>query len=281
MACLLELGHPQPPSLLPSPLAAPTSLLPCTAVGPGALPPPSREQPPLGGLRAELPVDRSHSPHPPLTIPPPPTPFFPTGPRLRDSTADFGFGIYNDHHYHLGYFLYAMAVLARLDPCWGRKHMPQADAMVADFMTLSRNRAGGSFTRLWMFDLWKLHSWAGGLTEFADGRNQESTSEAVNAYYSAALVGLSYGDAHLVSLGATLAAQTWWHVRAGEGVYEEDFAAANHVVGVLWANKRDSGLWFAPPEWKEPRSLYRPRCGQDEGFEVGSIGEEETKVLWA
>uniref|UniRef100_UPI001AB0563C hypothetical protein n=1 Tax=Flavobacterium poyangense TaxID=2204302 RepID=UPI001AB0563C len=33
-----------------------------------------------------------------------------------------------------------------------------------------------------------------------------------------------------------LAAQTWWHVRAGEGIYEEDFAAANRVVGVLWAN---------------------------------------------
>ncbi|CAL5064607.1 unnamed protein product [Urochloa decumbens] len=179
---------------------------------------------------------------------------------LRDTGADFGFGIFNDHHYHLGYFLYAIAVLAKLDPCWGRKYMPQAYSMVADFMTLSKNKAGSSsFTRLRMFDLWKLHSWAGGLTEFADGRNQESTSEAVNAYYSAALVGLSYGDAHLVSLGATLtalealAAQTWWHVRAGEGIYEEDFAGDNRVVGVLWANKRDSALWFAPPEWKECR----------------------------
>ncbi|XP_062199078.1 glucan endo-1,3-beta-D-glucosidase 1-like [Phragmites australis] len=177
---------------------------------------------------------------------------------LKDSGADFGFGIYNDHHYHLGYFLYAIAVLAKIDPCWGRKYMPQAYSMVADFMTLSR-KAGASFTRLRTFDLWKLHSWAGGLTEFADGRNQESTSEAVNAYYSAALLGLSYGDTHLVSVGATLtalemlAAQTWWHVRAGEGIYEDDFSGNNRVVGVLWANKRDSGLWFAPPEWKECR----------------------------
>ncbi|KAL6846086.1 hypothetical protein ACP4OV_023534 [Aristida adscensionis] len=177
---------------------------------------------------------------------------------LKDSGADFGFGIYNDHHYHLGYFLYAIAVLAKVDPSWGRKYMPQAYAMVADFMTLSR-KAGASFTRLRMFDLWKLHSWAGGLTEFADGRNQESTSEAVNAYYSAALLGLSYGDTHLVTVGATLtafemlAAQTWWHVRAGEGVYEDDFSGENRVVGVLWANKRDSGLWFAPPEWRECR----------------------------
>ncbi|CAL5028644.1 unnamed protein product [Urochloa decumbens] len=180
---------------------------------------------------------------------------------LTDSGADFGFGIYNDHHYHLGYFLYAIAVLARLDPGWGRQYAPQAYAMVADFMTVScsSSKSGSFFTRLRMFDLWTLHSWAGGLAAIPDGRNQESTSEAVNAYYSAALLGLSYGDARLASLGATLAAlemlaaQTWWHVREGEGMYEEDFSGNNRVVGVLWANKRDSVLWFAPAEWKECR----------------------------
>lgn len=175
-----------------------------------------------------------------------------------DSGADFGFGIYNDHHYHLGYFLYAVAVLSKFDPAWGRKFRPQAYSMMADIMTLSRRRES-NYTRLRCFDLWKLHSWAGGLTEFADGRNQESTSEAVNAYYSAALMGLSYGDTHLVAIGSTLAAfeirgaETWWHVREGEGLYEDDFSRENRVVGVLWNNKRDSALWFAPPEWRECR----------------------------
>ncbi|KAH0462582.1 hypothetical protein IEQ34_010157 [Dendrobium chrysotoxum] len=172
-----------------------------------------------------------------------------------DSGADFGFGIFNDHHYHLGYFLYAIAVLVKFDPSWGRKFKPQAYSIMADFMNLS----GSNYARLRCFDLWKLHSWAGGLTEFADGRNQESTSEAVNAYYSAALMGLSYGDTHLVAIGSTIAsfeiaaAETWWHVREGEGMYEEDFSRENRVVGVLWANKRDSGLWFAPAAWKECR----------------------------
>ncbi|KAL5723477.1 endo-1,3(4)-beta-glucanase [Ranunculus cassubicifolius] len=177
---------------------------------------------------------------------------------LSDSGADFGFGVYNDHHYHLGYFLYGIAVLARIDPAWGRKYKPQAYALMADFMNLGR-RADSVYPRLRNFDLWKLHSWAGGLTEFADGRNQESTSEAVNAYYSAALMGLCYGDTHLVAIGSTLAAleiqaaQTWWHVKEGEGIYEDEFAKDNKVVGVLWSTKRDSGLWFAPPEWKECR----------------------------
>lgn len=175
-----------------------------------------------------------------------------------DSGADFGFGVYNDHHYHLGYFIYGISVLAKIDAAWGRKYRPQAYSMMADFMNLSR-RAKSNYTRLRCFDMWKLHSWAGGLTEFADGRNQESTSEAVNAYYSAALMGLAYGDSHLVSIGSTIsafeiqAAQTWWHVKEEDNLYPQEFTRENRVVGVLWANKRDSALWFAPPEWRECR----------------------------
>ncbi|EXB72245.1 Endo-1,3(4)-beta-glucanase 1 [Morus notabilis] len=175
-----------------------------------------------------------------------------------DGGADFGFGIYNDHHFHLGHFLYAIAVLAKIDPAWGRKYKPQAYSMMADFMNLSR-RAKSNYPRLRCFDLYKLHSWAGGLTEFADGRNQESSSEAVNAYYSAALMGLAYGDTHLVAIGSLLtaleiqAAQMWWHVKEGDKLYDEDFTRENRVVGVLWSNKRDSGLWFAPAAWRECR----------------------------
>lgn len=175
-----------------------------------------------------------------------------------DSGADFGFGVYNDHHYHLGYFIYGISVLAKIDAAWGRKYRPQAYSMMADFMNLSR-RANSNYTRLRCFDMWKLHSWAGGLTEFADGRNQESASEAVNAYYSAALMGLAYGDSHLVSIGSTIsafeiqAAQTWWHVKEEDNLYPQEFTRENRVVGVLWANKRDSALWFAPPEWRECR----------------------------
>lgn len=175
-----------------------------------------------------------------------------------DSGADFGFGVYNDHHYHLGYFVYGIAVLAKIDPAWGRKYRARAYSLMADYMNLSKHESS-SYTRLRCFDLWKLHSWAGGLTEFADGRNQESTSEAVNAYYSATLMGLAYGDSHLVSIGSSisaleiLAAETWWHVQEESSVYPPEFTRDNRVVGVLWANKRDSGLWFAPAEWKECR----------------------------
>ncbi|KAJ7528241.1 hypothetical protein O6H91_16G091200 [Diphasiastrum complanatum] len=174
-----------------------------------------------------------------------------------DPGADFGLGIYNDHHYHWGYFCYAGAVLAKLDPSWGRLYKPHLYALVGDYMNLKRHN--DFFPRLRNFDPWLLHSWAGGLTVFADGRNQESTSEAINAYYAASLVGLAYGDLHLIQTGLTLAvlesraAQSLWHVPSWSSLYESQFVDQNRVVGVLWASKRDSGLWFAPPDWRECR----------------------------
>ncbi|KAG6542635.1 hypothetical protein Mapa_015966 [Marchantia paleacea] len=173
----------------------------------------------------------------------------------NDPGADFGLAMYNDHHFHFGYFCYAGAVLAKLDPSWGQTWRCHLYALVRDYM--NTDPADHDFTRLRCFDPWVMHSWAGGLTEFADGRNQESTSEAVNAYYAAALVGLAFGDPHLINVGLTLTAlenlssRTLWHVKSDNNIYEPAFVSANKVVGVLWANKRDTNLWFAPRDNRE------------------------------
>ncbi|KAI5070127.1 hypothetical protein GOP47_0014470 [Adiantum capillus-veneris] len=187
--------------------------------------------------------------------------------------ADFGLGVYNDHHYHMGYFCYACAVLAKVDPLWGSTYKAHLYAIAEDFMTTNHphkqyNQAQHDtrvtqreprFPRFRNFDFWVLHSWAGGLTEFADGRNQESTSEAVNAYYSASLLGRVFMDNSLTAAGLTLAAfeiraaRTLWHVPSTCCLYEPEFVSSNRMLGVLWANKRDTGLWFASPDWKECR----------------------------
>jgi endo-1,3(4)-beta-glucanase len=119
--------------------------------------------------------------------------------------------------------------------------------LVHDYMSMTPHE----FPRLRSFDCYSLHSWASGLTEFADGRNQESTSEAVNAYYAAALLGLAYEDFGLVNIASTLCAfecrssQLLWHLPTMSRLYEPEFTKANRVVSVLWSTKRDSGLWFA------------------------------------
>nr|XP_025650196.1 uncharacterized protein LOC112744709 isoform X3 [Arachis hypogaea] len=82
------------------------------------------------------------------------------------------------------------------------------------------------------------------LCHWERGWQQDSNSEAVNIYYSAALMGLAYGDLHLASIGSTLAsleihaAKMWWHVKEGDNLYEDDFAKDNKLVGYLAANHR-------------------------------------------
>ncbi|KAF8081349.1 hypothetical protein N665_0891s0024 [Sinapis alba] len=179
----------------------------------------------------------------------------------KNAREDLGYGVYNNHHIHLGYFLYAIAVLVKIDPLWGKSYKPHAYTLLADYMTLGKNCDGfdSVFPRLRCFDFFKLHSWSGGLTVFADGRNQVGPSEAVNAYYSAALLGLAYGDVHLVAVASTImsleihGAKMWWQVNEDNVMYPKDFTAKNRLVGVLWSTKRDSSLWFGDSEWKECR----------------------------
>ncbi|CAI5974232.1 unnamed protein product [Closterium sp. NIES-64] len=181
-----------------------------------------------------------------------------------DQGAEFGAGMYNDHHFHYGYFIYAAATVAKFDPAWRDQYRAALKDLMADYMSPERTAA---FPRLRHFDAYALHSWASGLFEFGDGRNQESFSEAANAYYAAALLASVLGDQPLATLGATLAAveavagQTLMHVPLGSSApepslspaYEAVFADANRVVGVLWSTKRDAALWFAPPADMEKR----------------------------
>ncbi|CAI5990821.1 unnamed protein product [Closterium sp. NIES-64] len=182
----------------------------------------------------------------------------------RDQGAEFGAGMYNDHHFHYGYFIYAAATVAQFDSAWRDQYGAALKDLMADYMSPERTAA---FPRLRHFDAYALHSWASGLFEFGDGRNQESFSEAVNAYYAGALLASVLGDQPLATLGATLAAvealagQTLMHVPLASSNpdpslspgYEAVFADGNRVVGVLWSTKRDAALWFAPPADMEKR----------------------------
>ncbi|XP_058773255.1 uncharacterized protein LOC131647373 [Vicia villosa] len=169
-----------------------------------------------------------------------------------NSNDCFSSEFYNAQLNCLGYFLYGIAVLVKLDLDWGRKYKPQAYSLMEDFLNLS-TCSNPNYTRLRCFDLYKIHSWAGGLLEFEDGRYQKGSNEAINAYYSATLIGLAYGDADVVAIGSTLtaleieAAKKWWHVKDGGNMYEEEFTKVNRMVGVAWSNKRDTELWFGYP----------------------------------
>jgi len=166
---------------------------------------------------------------------------------LLYQAADFGQGWYNDHHYHYGYFTYAAAVLARSNPSWFQSRKSAILSLVRDYANPSSQDSYFPITR--HMDWFDGHSWASGIIEFGDGKNQESTSEAVNAYYSAYLLGLAINDTNMADLGRILlameirGAQKYWQITNSSGLYEEPFASGK-VVGMLWQLKVDQGTWF-------------------------------------
>jgi endo-1,3(4)-beta-glucanase len=172
---------------------------------------------------------------------------------LPDPLAQFGQGHYNDHHFHYGYLLFAAATVARANPAFVTAHRAQMLALVRDIANPSPRDP--NFTRFRMTDVFRSHSWAGGLEDHPDGQDQESTSEAVNAWYAVHLVGVALGDRRLSDLGRLLTAlevdgaRTYWQVPASSPVYQAPFSA-NRCVGRLFETVATFDTFFGTEPWK-------------------------------
>jgi endoglucanase Acf2 len=122
----------------------------------------------------------------------------------------------NDHHFHYGYWIHAMAQIALRDPAWAAKDRwgGIVERMVSDIATTTRGGADYPFVR--NFDAYECHSWASGVGLGDAGNNQESSSEAVNAWAGLILWGEVTGDKTLRDLGVWLyanetnAVQHYW-----------------------------------------------------------------------
>ncbi|MCB0911787.1 MAG: hypothetical protein KDB60_09250 [Propionibacteriaceae bacterium] len=159
-------------------------------------------------------------------------------------TAAFGSDEYNDHHFHYGYFLYAAGVLADYDHSAASRLAPVMNLLAADI-----GSAGNEyFPDRRNFDAYAAHSWASGTAPFADGNNQESVSEAVNAYAGLALWAEAIGYQPLadeadwmLSLEAHSSATEWLNPDlSGFSGY------AHRIVSLNWGGKRDYATWFSP-----------------------------------
>lgn len=110
----------------------------------------------------------------------------------------------NDHHFTYGYWIRVMAEIALRDPAWASQ--PQwgglVDLLVADIATTERGRADFPFLR--NFDPYEGHSWASGIGLGNLGNNQESSSEAINAWAGLILWAEVTGNTALRDLGVYL-----------------------------------------------------------------------------
>jgi endoglucanase Acf2 len=155
----------------------------------------------------------------------------------------FGSELFNDHHFHYGYFLAAAATLAEDDPELAERWQPWLTALHAD---IAAPVSSSALPALRVFDPYAGHSWASGLSPFADGNNQESSSEAVNAWngmgHWASIVGddrLAERATWLLSLEAATARAYW--VEPAD--LPDEFA--HQVIALNWGGKRDWATWFS------------------------------------
>ncbi len=110
----------------------------------------------------------------------------------------------NDHHFHYGYWIRAVAEVALRDPAWAAKNRwgGLVDQLVADIAHPVRGDKNFPFLR--PFDPYEGHSWASGIGLGDTGNNQESSSEATNAWAGLILWGEVTGDKALRDLGVYL-----------------------------------------------------------------------------
>ncbi|TDH74096.1 hypothetical protein CCR75_002590 [Bremia lactucae] len=163
--------------------------------------------------------------------------------------TDFGNGWYNDHHFHYGYMLYAVAVIGNFRPEFVTKHKTVVMSIVRDIASLDEKDTYFPFTR--HFSWFDSHSFASGIYTLDGGKSQESVSEAINAYYGVYLVGKAFNVPQVEHMGHLLlaleirGAQTYWQMPSTSRIYEPIYTA-NKMTGQVAATKVSYTTWFGP-----------------------------------
>ncbi|KAH9864463.1 hypothetical protein J1614_010397 [Plenodomus biglobosus] len=150
--------------------------------------------------------------------------------------ADFGNTYYNDHHFHFGYHVYVSAVIGYLDPAWLTQGDNKAwtNMLVKDFAESDYNGRDYPFSR--SFDWYHGHSWAKGLFESGDGKDEESTSEDGFASFAIKMWGKVIGDVNMEKRARSF--NSYFYIQSNNTNHPARFIQ-NMITGILFENKVD------------------------------------------
>lgn len=184
---------------------------------------------------------------------------------LKSAGGDFGNGWYNDHHFHYGYYIYAATILSRFNATFYDAYCSHIDSLIIDITNGPKDTT--SLSKLFPLSRHKSwydgHSWASGLFPQSNGKNQESSSEAINAYYAVYLwhdMVLSLQQPSTVNkmgrgiiakknysrllLGMEIqATQMYWHTGPKSKIFPINIAV-NYMIGNLGMLDATCNTWF-------------------------------------
>ena len=186
------------------------------------------------------------------------------GGHLPSISGRFHTHTYNDLHFHYGYAVYAAAIYVQKQKVdkplkeFKRAIEPLLYTMMYQCPPGERTnplwyqyvKHDGSFEPRYM-SLVHGHSWAHGLTPMANGTQQESTSEAVNAWYAVYLYGTATDDLALINIG-----KKWCHLEIESAKYRTDVFANDWIPDSTNVNKFD-GI-NSELQWMKPDVRYNP-----------------------
>ncbi|CCJ30282.1 unnamed protein product, partial [Pneumocystis jirovecii] len=162
--------------------------------------------------------------------------------------ADFGASYYNDHHFHYGYMIFAAAIISYIDPSWAQK----VKGWILDLIRDVANPVHDSyFPAFRSFDWFTGHSWAKGIFESPDGKDEESSSEDYNFYFAMKLFGMTIGDDAMVSRANLMLAilkrslHSYFLYEPSNTIMPRIFLP-NYVSGIKFMNKIHHTTYFSP-----------------------------------
>ncbi len=153
----------------------------------------------------------------------------------------------NDHHFHMSYAIVSAATIAKYNPAWAGQDQwgGMVNMLIRD--ANNWNREDDLFPFLRSHDIYAGHSWAAGHGDFAEGNNQESSSESMNFASAVVLWGEVTGQTEIRDMGIFLYAtettaveQYWFDV--DEAVFPEDYP--HEAIGMVWGSKGVHATWF-------------------------------------
>jgi len=153
----------------------------------------------------------------------------------------------NDHHFHAAYAIMSAAVVAQFDSAWASQDNwgGMVNLLIRDANSWDRHDALFPFLR--SFDAYAGHSWAAGHAAFAEGNNQESSSESMNFAAATFLWGEVTGQQAIRDLGVylhtteiTAVEQYWFDI--DDAVFPQDYP--HLAIGMVWGGKNVHSTWF-------------------------------------
>lgn len=148
---------------------------------------------------------------------------------------------------HVGYFIHAAAIIAYLDPTWLQLNAPWVNILIRDASSPSTHDTLFPFSR--MFDWYHGHSFAKGLFESADGKDEESSSEDAHFAYALKMWGKVTGDHSLEARGNLMLAilartiDSYFLMRSNNTNQPSNFIA-NKAPGIVRLPRRCFGFQY-------------------------------------